>query len=141
MKKRKVKSNLAKLQDKALDAWKAYAYARDGRQCMVRAYDSSLPLNHSDVFQVDHCFSRTDKNLFLEPANATVICGNCNMLKGFGHCGIDYVVHQIVIKREGQAKHDEMMLIHQHKGGSDTWKSMTWLENHIEYLNTLKGAT
>lgn len=137
IKKRKTKSNLEKLQDKAEKAWKDYAYARDGKRCMVQTYDSSMPIQHSDIFQVDHCFSRSDKNLFLEPANATVICSTCNMLKGFGQRDIDFIVHQIVIKREGQAKHDQMMLIHQHKNPSDTWKSFTWLEQHIIKLNEM----
>ena len=132
-----MKSNLKKLQTKAEKAWKEYIYIRDSRKCMVREFNSAIPIHHSSVMQADHCFSRSDKNLFLEPANGTCICSTCNMLKGFGQYGIDYVVHQIVIKREGQAKHDDMLLIHQHKSANPNWKSFTWLETQIDLLTKM----
>ncbi len=135
--KRKKKSNLKKLQDQALNLWKEYCLKRDGGICQVRKHYPSVPISHTNVMQSDHCFSRNDKNLFLDPANSTCICSGCNMLKGFGQKGVDYMVHEIVKKREGVKKHDEMLMIHLHKNGNPGWKLIPWLEIEIDKLTRL----
>ena len=132
-----MKSNLKKLQAKAEKLWKEVCLKRDGKECQVRKYYPSVPISHTEIMQVDHCFSRNDKNLFIVPENGTVICSTCNMLKGFGQKGVDYMVHEIVKKREGVAKHDEMLMIHLHKNGNPGWKLIPWVEKEIENLTRL----
>ena len=132
--KRKPKSNLKKLQEAAEQAWKDLAYKRDGKRCMVKLHDPSLDIPHTNVFQVDHCFERGDKNLFLEPSNATVVCSTCNMLKGFNQRSLHRIIDDIVREREGDAKFDAMRVINESKSPNPGWKMIPWLEEQIKML-------
>ncbi len=137
-KKRKKSSPLKKLQKEGEQAWKDACHKRDGERCMVWEYYPDAGLTHTDIFQVDHCFSRENKNLFLEVANGTVVCSSCNMLKGFGQKSVARLIDDIVKEREGEAKFLEMRAIDLEKKPCENWKNMVWLENKIKEL---KGLT
>ena len=138
MKKRKKKSVVKTLQDQAERAWKEYIYLRDGRKCMVKAYYPALMLMHDEIMQADHCFSRTDKNLFLEPPNGTCICRCCNMAKGFGQKSIARLVDDIVIDREGKEVFDFMKAINLSMRPNPNWKDPSWLADQIRKLKMLR---
>ena len=103
-----------KLMRHAEDLWRAVAHKRDGEGCQIAKVFPELNLRHSNQIQVDHFFPRADKNLFFEPANATVLCSVCNYLKSNGSPQstiINMAVKEIVLRREGKDKFEEMYQI------------------------------
>ena len=65
MKKKSKQSIIKKLQAQALDLAKEIVHKRDGEGCQVQKHFPNIAINHSDTYQIDHCFSRTIKELFL----------------------------------------------------------------------------
>lgn len=130
-----MKSNLKKLQDRALDLWKEHAYTRDGRRCMVKKYFPGAGISHTEIMQVDHCFSRSNKHLFIDTRNSTVVCGACNMAKGFGQKSIGRAIDSIVQLREGKESWEEMLAIDRAKMSNSNWGSIPWVEKQIEKIS------
>jgi hypothetical protein len=125
------------LQKKAEGLWKAIAILRDGRACQVRIHYPQIEVEHTNVFQVDHCFSRANKYLFLDICNSTVVCSTCNMLKGFDSKAIDVAVHEIVRKREGDATYERMKEIAMSRSANVNWGKRWWLEEQIAILEDI----
>jgi flagellar basal body P-ring protein FlgI len=71
----------------------------------------------------------------VEIANGTKVCSNCNWLKNLDKKSVGRLIDQIVIKREGQKKFDQMKAINL-RGGESQWKNMFWLEEKIKELET-----
>ena len=95
---------------------------------MVKHHFPGQPLSHSEVFQVDHCFSRNNKTLFLNTRNGTVVCSSCNMAKGFGQKSVSRLIDDIVRLREGEKAFNEMKDIDLKGSPSETWGSIPELE-------------
>lgn len=132
--KTKSQKSARKLYLKAERLWKEYAFLRDGRECKVRRYFPYIATDHIDILHVDHCISRANKHLFFETANATIICGKCNQLKGYKVKSIDEAVRKIVIDREGLEKYEEMVRLDQTKGPNIHWGKIYWLEEVVKDL-------
>ena len=138
MKKQTKKSVIKKLQNKAEKLWKEYCHKRDGKGCQVQKHYPHLNLIHSKILQVDHCFSRNKKALFLEVANGTIVCSSCNAQKGWGNRVIARAIEDIVINREGQDVFDRMSEVSLQTGFLQ-WKNINWLELQIEILTDMGG--
>jgi hypothetical protein len=134
-KKRRINTPIKKLQSKCERLWKLACDLRDGDGCQVQKHFPNSGLVHSDTYPIDHCFTRADKNLFVEIANGTKVCSNCNWLKNLDKKSVGRLIDQIVIKREGQEKYDEMKTINL-RGGESQWKNIFWLEEKIKELET-----
>lgn len=137
MKKKSKKSIVKSLQATAEKLWKEYAFLRDGRECQVKKHFKSLVIAHTNIYQVDHCFSRNNKELFLDTANSTVVCSACNMLKGFNNKVVSLAIDDIVIRREGQATFDRLREVASRKGGFKNWTNIEWLDLQIRILTEM----
>jgi len=126
------------LQRKVTEVWKSICFIRDGRECQVKKYFPAVKVNHCKILQVDHCFSRGNKNLFLEPANGTVVCASCNLLKSFKKNAIDKLIDIIVLKREGEVKFNLMLNIAMRDEPNRLWTNREWLVNKISFLTQFK---
>lgn len=97
-----MKSNLKKLQEKNWKLCREIVLIRDKFKCQICGSKENL--------QVDHAISRVHKILFYEISNLTTLCSKCHTTKSFQKGGnLDKRVDQIVIKREGQKKWNEMI--------------------------------
>ncbi len=123
-----------KLHKQAFEICRAIVIKRDGIGCQVRKHFPQIDVKHSNIMQVDHCFSRANKNLFLDISNLTYICSTCNMLKGFDSKAIDVAVHEIVRKREGDAIYERMKEIAMSRSANVNWNKRWWVESQIEIL-------
>lgn len=139
-KKRKKKTVAQKLQAKAESLWKEIALLRDGYECQVLKNYPEIDVVHTDVYQVDHAFSRSNKNLFLDLANSTVVCSSCNMLKGYDAKAVDVAIHEIVRKREGDHVYERMKEIAMSRSANVNWNNVMWLEDQVEVLENIKTA-
>ncbi len=134
---------IKKLQNQALSLWKEYCDKRDGEGCQVKKHFPNIAINHSDTYQIDHCFSRTIKELFLDVANGTKICSTCNQVKGSGKISaskkdaITIAVHEIVKKREGEDTYQRLLEIASSLASFPEWRNIAWLETQIEILQSL----
>jgi len=133
--------SIKSLQKKAESLWKEYCLLRDGRFCRVRLHYPELKITHSDIYQVDHCISRQNKHTFLEVANGTVICSNCNLAKNNKNKSVDRAINEIVIKREGKEVYERMVELDQSCGANFNWSKRWWLEGQIKILEEMiKGV-
>lgn len=134
MKKTKAK----KLQTKCENLWKEIALLRDGRGCQVKKHFPQINTTHSEVMQVDHCFSRSFKRLFTDTSNSTVICRNCNLNKNYNEA-IRMAIYDIVLKREGSDIFNRMR--EQVEMGTPfiEWRHISWLETQVEILTTIRN--
>ena len=132
-KKKSKKSILKKLQKQAEKAWIEHCIKRDGRMCQVKKFFPVANLIHSNIIQVDHCFSRKNKWTFLLPENGTVICSTCNMLKGFNQGVVSKLIDEIVKEREGLKWHN-LMIEGARKDPCLWWKDPSALEQKIKEL-------
>lgn len=132
-KKIKLKST-KQLKSIAYDLWKQLCFLRDGRECQVKKFYPSANINHSDILQVDHCFTRQDKNLFFEPDNGTVVCSNCNLLKHLQSKSVHRLIDKIVVRRIGQNMFDKMQMINSSMNPNLEFSKRHWLEDKIKHL-------
>ena len=129
-------------QNKAGRLWKEFCLLRDGG-CQVQRYFPILAINHSEVLQVDHCFSRQIKELFLDVANGTVLCSTCNQVKGSGKIGatkrdaVTIAVHEIVKKREGIDVYLRILEIASAPCAFTSWRNIVWLDGQITILQEM----
>ena len=137
------KSKVKSLQNKAEKLWKIYCLMRDGDECQVKVHFSEIAVNHNEILQVDHCFSRSIKELFLDVCNGTVVCRTCNMIKGSGKIGaskkdaITVAIHEIVKKKYGQDTYNRMLEIASSMAVFPSWKNISYLEEQIQILEEL----
>jgi hypothetical protein len=143
LRKKGKKSIVKKLQAQALELAKAVVDKRDGDGCQVQKHFPNIAINHSDTYQIDHCFSRTIKELFLDLANLTKICSTCNQAKGSGKISaskkdaITIAVHEIVKKREGEDTYQRLLEIASRLADFKDWKNIAWLEMQIKILTEM----
>lgn len=100
----------------------------------MKKFFPSVDIPHSDVIQVDHCFTRGTKSLFLEVSNGTTVCSTCNLYKNLKLRSVARMIDLIVIKREGQARFDEMMVIDSSQKPFLEIKNASWLEEKVREL-------
>ena len=126
-----------KLFNRCSDLWREHAYLRDGLICQVKKHFPQIQVMHSEIFQVDHCFSRNNKHLFFDTSNSTVVCRNCNGFKHRQQKGVHLAVHEIVKKREGEDIYNRMLGQEQRKGANMGWGKIWWLESQCNILTEL----
>ena len=133
MKRKRSKSPVKKLQEKAERIWKEICIARDGRECQVKKHFPEIG-GHTDIIQVDHYITRSNKWFFLEPQNGTVVCSGCNSRKAWGQKSIAWAIEQIVIKREGEKAVEDMNLLNMAMKPNENFSKIWWLEAQIRML-------
>lgn len=131
-----MKTPIKKLQSKAEKLWKEYCYIRDGKQCWVRLRFPNIKTKHTNIYQVDHCFSRSNKELFLDVANGTVVCSSCNLNKKYNDA-IRLAINDIVMQREGLNVWNRMREVASGRGGFPRWRNILWLEEQINILESM----
>ena len=134
MKKHKKRNPVKTLQNKAAKLWKEYCFVRDGRICQVRKYYPEIEIEHDTVLQVDHMITRKNKFLFFEPANGTVVCRNCNNAKHWDNKSVGRAIDDIVKRREGTVKYEEMVCLDMAKSGNNDFHKVWWIEEQIDKL-------
>ena len=134
-KKRKKKTLAQKLHDRCSALWKEYCHARDGEECQVKKYRPDIAIFHNGPLQVDHCFTRGDKNLFYDVRNGTVVCASCNAAKNFKNKSVDRAIDDIVRRREGRAFED-MRKTNETKTPNIQFNKVWWLEHVAETLES-----
>lgn len=127
------------LQRKAERLWKEVIALRDGRVCMVQLKFPHITISHTQTYQADHCFTRANKLLFLDPANGTMVCSACNCAKNWKNKSVDMAIDDIVRSREGEEKFNEMRRINETKSANLNWGKIWWLEEQIEFLEGEKS--
>lgn len=132
---RKRLPSIKSLQSKALELWKLICFKRDGCYCQVQKHYPNIQVKHTQIFQVDHCFTRNNKNLFLNSHNGTVVCSTCNMLKKYNSRSIHRLIDYIVIRREGQDMFDSMLFIDKSSSSNQSFTKREWLEQQIQRLS------
>lgn len=130
------KSIVKRLQDKNEIRWKEVCTARDGRECMVAKHYGFIKVPHSEIIQVDHNISRTNKILKFDPRNGTTVCSNCNMFKKNKQFSIDRAIDDIVKKREGDFYY-KMVEIDQMRKPNLDFGNIGWLEKNLHWLDVL----
>lgn len=125
------------LQKEAEELWKKVCKERDGTECMVQRSYPDLPIVHTPVIQVDHCFTRGNKELFLEPANGTVVCSGCNGNKFWERKSVHRLIDEIVINREGFDKYNQMKQMDHYSKAYDMWRDVNWLEAKVAELKKM----
>lgn len=138
-KKRKKVTFARKLYLKAERLWKEVCFLRDGKECQVKKHFPQIKVRHTHIMQVDHCFSRADKNLFFNPHNGTVVCSACNQNKHYKNKGIDKAIDLIVMRREGEV-YGQMMDIHQTHPPNWEFKKVWYLERVVKELEEYKQS-
>ena len=139
----KTNSLRKKLQNECEDLWKQCVHKRDGEGCQVKKHFPQIFINHSGVYQIDHCFSRSIKELFIDVVNGTKICSTCNQIKGSGKIGaskkdaITVAVHEIVKKREGEDSYKRLLEIASSQATFLEWKNIAWLEEQKKILESM----
>lgn len=127
-----------KLQNKAFEMCRMIVIKRDGGPvCQVKKHYPQIKVRHTEIMQIDHCFSRANKNLFLDISNLTCICSGCNMLKGFDSKAIDVAVHEIVRRREGDAIYERMKETAMSRSANVNWSKRWWVEEQIAILEEI----
>ena len=138
MTKKKTKAQL--LHAECAELWKQICFERDGHQCQVwKRFGNGIEIKHAGPLQVDHCITRSNKLLFYEPANGTVVCGSCNRAKGFGLKSIGRAIDQIVMEREGIEKFNDMVECDQKKSANPDFNKVGWLERERDDLEYTLG--
>lgn len=136
-KKKELKTSVVRrLQKKAEELWKQYAYLRDGRCCKVKQFFPQIQIAHTETFQVDHTFTRGDKNLFLDPHNSLVVCSACNRAKFWNNKSIHRAIDDIVEARDSREFY-RMRCVSHYNPPNYNWTNPIWLEEQIERLNKL----
>ena len=135
--KRKTKPANKILQEQCECAWKQVVEERDGRQCMVKKFFPEINITHTPVYQADHCFTRGNKHLFLDPCNGTMVCASCNMAKHYDNKSVKRAVDMIVRAREGEKKWGEMLRIDMGMSANHDFNKVWWLEAQLEGLTMM----
>lgn len=138
------KTTLVKrLQNKLEKLWKEYCHLRDGDGCQVKKHFPQIAISHSTVYQIDHCFSRSIKELFTDVSNGTKVCSTCNSCKGSNRIAtskkdaVTLAIHEIVKKREGVDIYNRMLEIAQRKSAFIDWGNVVWLETQVDILTEM----
>ena len=126
---------LKKLQKDNVSLFKQICYKRDGTDwCQVQKHFPWIKTSHDSIRQVDHCITRKNKHLHLDPRNGTVVCSSCNLNKHLLNCGVDHAINEIVKKREGQEWFEGMVKTAQTMGANVNWSRVWWQEEQNKKL-------
>lgn len=87
--------------------------------------------------QVDHCFSRSDKKLFYDIRNLTVLCETCHSHKTYRRKAMDLKVYEIVEAREGALAFNELRKIDEGITSFPDWQYMWYHEEMNSKLKEL----
>ncbi len=68
------------------------------------------------------------------PENGTVVCSACNGAKAWQLKSISRAIDEIVIRRAGQAKFDEMVALDRSKRANRDFRKVWYLEEIIKGL-------
>ena len=128
-----------KLQKDCELLWKEIVALRDGHVCLVKLFFPNIALAHTDIYQADHCFTRGNKHLFLDPANGNMVCSACNMAKHYDNKSVKRAVDYITQQRVGRAKWKEMLACDMQMGPNVHWNHVWWLEEQHEKLTSLRA--
>lgn len=126
--------SMKKLHKRAAELWKQVCFKRDGQVCQVQKYFPQIPTSHNGYLQIDHCFSRQNKNLFYKVSNGTVVCAGCNAGKHWRLHSLDRAIDLIVQRREGDLRYKEMLMIDQESAPNYNFNKIWWLEETIKEL-------
>jgi len=128
-------------QNKAIKLWKEVCYLRDGRYCHVQRNYPFIKISHTDVIQVDHCITRSNKYFFLDTWNGLPICSACNQAKCFGNKSISRAIDKMVEKRNPEWFKNAIWL-DQTGEPNVNFSKIWWLDEKIQdlqnELNNLK---
>ena len=127
-------SHVKQLQKDCNELWKECVSLRDGPGCKVKEIYPEIALAHSGPLQADHCFTRSNKHLFFDIANGTVVCSSCNMAKHYDNKSVKRAVDEIVKAREGATKWNEMLECDMKMGPNHNWNKLWWLQEIKEEL-------
>ncbi len=97
-----------------------------GRRCEICGESRGL--------QVDHCFSRNDKELFYEITNLTVLCESCHNHKTYRRRAMDLKVYEHVEAREGSNEFNRLRKINETLGAYPDWQYMWFHQEKHEWL-------
>jgi hypothetical protein len=122
------------LQNECEELWKEIVKLRDGACCKVKDLYPEIMITHTLPYQADHCFTRSNKHLFLDPANGTMVCSSCNMAKHYDNKSVKRAVDAIVKKRVGKKKWADMLACDMQMGPNVNWSSVWWLEEQRDKL-------
>ena len=78
--------------------------------------------------EVDHCFSRGNKEAFYLISNLSLLCSECHSHKTYRRYGFDLKVYEHVIEREGLEEFKRIRAISEKKGGFPDWQYMVYHE-------------
>lgn len=137
------KSLVKNLQKEATKLCYRYTFLRDLGKCQVQEMFPMIAVNHSDIMQSDHCFSRSIHELFFDVSNRTLICSTCNCIKGSGNIcatkkdAVTIAVHEIVKHREGIDAYNRMLEIAQRKCAFKDWSNPLWLDGQVKVLKSM----
>ena len=126
------------LQKECEQLWKEIIELRDGRECLVKKYFPMIKITHTGIYQADHCFTRGNKHLFLDPANGNMVCAACNMAKHYDNKSVKRVIDYITQQRVGRAKWKAMLECDMTMGPNVNWGKIWWLEERKETLTREK---
>jgi hypothetical protein len=134
-------SNLKKyikgLHNVAYKLWKEICYKRDGEFCHIQRYYPQIEVPHSNIIQVDHCFSRGNKHLFYDVWNGLPICGNCNGAKSNQMKSVHRAIDEMVEKRNPEW-FKKAKALDQRKSANPNFNKVWWLEEKIDELKEIE---
>lgn len=108
----KTKSVKKKLMTTAENLWKEVCRLRDG-ECQGPKIEEDHVCD--GYLQVDHCFSRMTRELFLDPRNGTLICQALHCRKTNKVKGAEKRVDEFVKRREGDEWWKKAMAVYKSK--------------------------
>ena len=129
---------IAELKKKAESLWKEIAYLRFGRVCWVRRNYPQIRIAHTDIIQIDHFISRSNKHLFLDPRNALPVCSSCNRAKHYRQKSVDKAIENMIREREGHEVVDQMIALDMTKTANRDFSKRWYLEERISELQAYK---
>ena len=130
---KKLKS-IKSLKNKAYALWKEIVFQRDGHECWVARCLPEIQIAHTDIIQVDHCFTRSNKHLFFDPRNGTPVCSACNQAKHYDQKGVRRAIDEIVTNREGYSWFELAKALDKSKSANSDFSKRWWLAETIEKL-------
>lgn len=87
----------------------------------------------SDVdLQIDHCFSRSVKEIFYEPSNLTALCQVCHFQKTYHIRCRDLDVYAHVMNREGKDEYQRLKDLARAMKPFPDFNRRWWLELKME---------
>lgn len=137
------KKVVKRLQNKLEKIIKEIVFMRDGGVCQVQANYPNIKISHSGCLQMDHCFSRSIKELYYDLANLTLICSTCNAAKGSNRIAVTkrdavtVAVHEIVKNREGEDTYNRLLEIGSGLCAFQEVNKVWWLEEQIEITSKI----